>query len=162
MGMGWLAFLLGWLVINPPDLIMLRSSLPYLSYNTALYFLTTLPDMQGDATTGKITFPVKYGWLNTLVISSLLMTVTLILAMYLDDRFLLAVTVMVFPFFLRMIKVREITAAIVAVKMGIFFLTLGICIKFPPFGGLMLAAYGLSRFYYKKRFGIEYPTFRGR
>lgn len=162
MAMGWLAFLLGWLVVYPPGLTMVWSSLPYLSYNTALYLLTTLPDIEGDATTGKITFPVKYGLLTTLRSSCLLMTIALILAVYLNDGFLLAVAMMVFPFFLRMIWVQKINTVVVAVKMGILFLALAVCLKFPPFLGLMSAAYGLSRFYYKRRFGLEYPTFRGR
>lgn len=161
MMMGWLVFVFGWVLIKPANLPMLLLSLPYLFYNTALYLLTTLPDMEGDIATKKITFPVKYGFKNTLRISFFLYILTITGAVLNSDGFLFPVTIAASPFFLHALIQKTLKPVISAVKFGIFFFSLGICVKFPPLLGMIVLAFFVTRFYYNQRFGIEYPTFKG-
>jgi hypothetical protein len=117
--------------------------------------------MEGDIATRKITFSVKYGFKNTLRISFLLYILTIIGAVINSDGFLFPVTIAAFPLFLRALIQQTLRSVITAVKFGIFFFSLGICVKFPPLLGMIALAFFVTRFYYKKRFGIEYPTFKG-
>jgi 4-hydroxybenzoate polyprenyltransferase len=161
MMMGWLVFVFGWLLLQPFGISMLIYSLPYLFYNTSLYLLTTLPDLAGDTATGKITIPVRYGYKNTIWFAFLLYLLAAVTAGWLSDGFLFCVILITFPFIFRAALNRTIPAVIIAVKMGIFFFSLGICFKFPPFLGMIILAFYVTRFYYKRRFGVEYPTFKG-
>jgi 4-hydroxybenzoate polyprenyltransferase len=159
--MGWLVFVVGWLLIQPLGMVMLKYSLPYLLYNTALYLLTTLPDLAGDSATGKITIPVRYGFNNTVWFSFLLFLLAAVIAVWFSDGFLFILSLIVFPFFVSAVAAKTMPAVILAIKMGIFFFSLGICFKFPPFLGMIVLAFFVTRFYYKRRFGFDYPTFKG-
>ncbi len=159
MVMGWFAFVLGWLLLRPFGWFMLYSSLPFLAYNTSLYLLTTLPDMEGDTETAKITFPIKFGFGNTCRLSLLFWIGGLLFSIVLMNQFLIAISLIVAPFYIRFIKNQTTLTASQTLKMGIFFFSLGVCFKFPLFLGLILIAFFVTRLYYLKRFGIKYPTF---
>ncbi|RMH96299.1 MAG: hypothetical protein D6681_12455 [Calditrichaeota bacterium] len=161
MAMGWLAFALGWLLVEPAGGALVGASLPYLLYNTALYLLTTVPDMAGDAQAQKVTFPVRYGLRRTLRLSGVGLFLALIVAGVLGDQLLLGAGLLASPFFLRAVLRETVASVVVAVKMGIFFLSLMVCVKFPCFLIMIAAAFIVTRFYYKQRFGIDYPNFKG-
>lgn len=162
MLMGWLAFMLGGLLLTAFNSTLLLQSLPYLAYNTALYFLTTIPDREGDAAVEKVTFPVRYGFSATLWISSGCYLLAVFLGGCLGDQFLLIILAAVAPFWLYALILHTPAAVIIALKMGIFFFSIGVCIKFPLFGVLIIATYYVTRFYYKRRFNFDYPNFKGR
>ncbi|MCK6619753.1 MAG: UbiA family prenyltransferase [Calditrichaceae bacterium] len=161
MAMGWLVFVVGWLLVAPFNVRMLASSLPYLLYNTGLYLLTTLPDMAGDAAAKKITLPVRYGFRNTLRLSGVAFILALAVSALQGEGFLFLVILAAAPFFIRALVRETVPAIIIGVKMGIFFFSIGICVKFPPFLGMIALAYFVTRMYYQKRFGIKYPSFKG-
>ena len=56
--MGWLAFAIGWSAVYEMGIQLVIDSLPYLFFNTALYFFTLLPDVRGDQESGKKTLAV--------------------------------------------------------------------------------------------------------
>ena len=159
--MGWFAFAVGWSAIAPFDESLGLVSLPYYLFNGALCIMTTLPDHRGDATTGKVTVAVRYGFLRMMQVSTLLMLLALASAAVQGDLFLTAVVMVTMPWMVKALYARKLSAVIIALKMGIFFFSLGVCIKFPPYVVLIVVAYFLSRFYYQKRFGFDYPNFRG-
>lgn len=162
MLMGWLAFILGGLLLTEFTGALLLQSLPYLAYNTALYFLTTIPDREGDAAAEKVTFPVRYGFSPTLWISSGCYLLAALTGFYLGDQFLLIILAAVAPFWCYALIRHTPAAVIIALKMGIFFFSIGVCIKFPLFGILIIATYFVTRVYYKIRFNFDYPNFKGR
>ncbi len=161
MVIGWLAFVIGWILLEPINSTLIIRSLPYLFFNTGLYFLTTLPDMEGDALSHKITFPVKYGFKTTVWMSIICFLITIFLSLILRDQFLFVTVVLICPFMMRLILSRNVASAILVVKMGIFFFCIVLSIKFPLFLLILIYLFLLSRFYYKRRFQFDYPNFKG-
>jgi 4-hydroxybenzoate polyprenyltransferase len=162
MAMGWLAFALGWTITQPINLELLLISLPYLFFNTALYFLTTLPDVDGDRASDKITFPVKYGLNFTVALCLIFFILAGLLSLWHKNEYMLVVIILSAPFMLRMLWHRTKTAAIVAVKIGIASFALLMCAHFPLFLVLLALIFFFTRFYYKNRFNFDYPNFKGR
>ncbi len=159
--MGWLAFVIGWLVIRGPGAEMVIASVPYLFFNTGLYILTTMPDASGDAASGKQTISTRYGLRTSLFAAAFLYLLGGLSAIALGDWFAMVILHLALIFLVRAVFTHKMPHVVVALKMGVFFLSLGICIKFPLFLGLIAGAYFLTRFYYKERFHLEYPSFRG-
>lgn len=162
MLMGWLAFFLGWCVVAAPDMAMLLQSLPYLTFNTALYFLTTVPDVDGDRDSDKKTFPVKYGVANTLRISAIFGLLTIVGAWYFSNNFMVYVGMLTTLFLVWSSFKQTAASAIISVKAGILCFALGVAIKFPAFLLLTAAAFFFTRFYYRQRFEFDYPNFHGK
>jgi 4-hydroxybenzoate polyprenyltransferase len=162
MLMGWLAFSLGWLLLQPFGVELMTSSLPYLFFNTALYFLTTLPDFEGDRASGKVSFPVRYGFSSTVFFSLLFYIAAATAGLLLKNEFILLVCLASLPFMIRLAGQRTTAAAVVAVKAGIAVFALLICFQFPLFLILLAAIFFMTKLYYKYRFHYDYPNFRGR
>ena len=161
MVMGWLAFALGWVMCQPATPRLLSHSMPYLFFNTALYLLTTMPDMKGDRTSGKLTFPLKYGVKSTALLSLFFFILTPVAGMWHKNEFMLVVCAVTAPFMIRFARKRDTASAIVAIKSGIASFALLICVKFPLFFVLLACLFFFTRFYYKRRFDYDYPNFRG-
>ncbi len=161
MAMGWLAFCMGWLTFAPYAPTLFVASLPYLFFNTSLYFLTTMPDVKGDADSGKVTFPVKYGKSATINFSLFFFSLAFITSFWHKNEFMLVVSFLTWPFMIRLLVKKDVPSAIVAVKAGILFFALLVCVKFPLFLLLMATIFFFTRFYYKRRFDYDYPNFRG-
>ncbi len=159
--MGWLAFFSGWLLLQPPGAEMFFHSLPYFFYNAALCVYTTVPDIEGDRSTGKITVAVKYGLKASIYSGLALFILAIIFAAINQDAFLLLICLANVPLWIKMFFSKSIALVIVNLKLGIFFLSLGVCVKFPFFLLLICAAYFITRFYYKHRFNVDYPNFKG-
>ncbi len=161
MAMGWFVFIIGWLLLQPFNVAMLIQSTPFALFNTGLYLLTTLPDVPGDAQSGKITFPVRYGIENTFRASLVLFALSLLASILLSNGFMILTLSVSLPAIIWAYFRKTVESAVIALKMGIFFFSIGICVKFPPFFCMILLAFFLTRFYYKSRFGINYPNFKG-
>lgn len=159
--MGWIAFALGWALLRPLNWEFIRLSLPYLFLNSGLYLLTTLPDIQGDRAVGKKTFAVRFGFQVTVLTAELLFLASLIVAFLNRDQLILGIDLLSLPWFFALFVRRNLPAAIKAIKMAIFFFSLVICVKFPPYFLLMVSVFYLTRIYYRKRFHFDYPNFRG-
>jgi uncharacterized integral membrane protein len=50
--------------------------------------------------------------------------------------------------------------AFTAFKWPVFLLTASVAVMVPVYGALVLVTFFGSRLYYRRRFGIEYPTFK--
>lgn len=161
MLMGWLAFAMGWVLSQPMTDSMILYSMPYLFFNTSLYFLTTLPDMKGDAVSQKITFPVRFGLTTTVWMSFTAFIAAVIFSLILNDQLLLMTLIFVSPLLVRLIFTQTISAAILVVKTGILFFCLIISIKIPVFLIILISLLLLTRIYYRKRFQFDYPNLRG-
>ena len=162
MAMGWLAFSLGWTIAQPINTALLIVSLPYLFFNTALYFLTTLPDVDGDRASDKVTFPVKFGLNFTVALCLIFFILASLFSLWHKNEYMLVVIILSAPFMLRLMWRRTKAAAIVAVKIGIASFALLMCAHFPLFFVLLALIFFFTRFYYKQRFNFDYPNFKGR
>lgn len=161
MAIGWLAFVIGWVLLEPINSVLIIGSLPYLFFNTGLYFLTTLPDIEGDAASHKITFAVKYGLAVTVWMSIFSFLVAVSLALFLNDQLILMTLVLFTPFVIGMIIYRSVSSAIMVVKTGIVSFCLVVSVELPFYWVVMMALLLFTRYYYKRRFQFEYPNLKG-
>jgi len=159
--MGWFAFAIGWAAQNEVDWFILIDALPYLFFNTALYFYTTLPDVTGDRKSGKNTIAVLYGEKLTIRLAFILFILSLLTAIYLKDLMILLVLVLAAPFFIMTIRNYSISATVRTTKYAILFFAMVICFKLPFFFILMAVGFYATRWYFKKRFNFNYPNFKG-
>jgi 4-hydroxybenzoate polyprenyltransferase len=169
LGHGMLTYLVGWYLVNSStpisaDLIMksILASLSATFANGAVYLATTVPDAEGDRCTGKQTFCVKYGARNTAVLAAILCLLSLLSAYFISYNS----WVMILPaalstfFFIKFAISNEQKSAFKAFKWPVFLLTIFVTIFIPEYAVLIIATFIFSRIYYKKRFNLEYPTFK--
>ncbi len=159
--MGWIAFALGWAIILPISGRFWIDSLPYLFLNTCLYLLTILPDAAGDKSSGKVTFCVKYGKNTTIYLAGFLYVFSFLLAWVKNDHIILLIDLLLLYFMIKLVISTQTTAAVRTIKMGVFFFSIVICMKFPFYIIPMVSAFFLTRYYYQRRFYYDYPNFRG-
>lgn len=156
--MGWLAFASGWLSVSTKPIDLFVTSLPFVFYNTGLYFLTLLPDMAGDSASNKDTFAVRYGEQTALWTGLLFFAFTLFVSVALHNQFMIVVCLMNVPFWIRLIFHRTIEYAFTTCKIGITIFALSVCFYYPFFFVSLALVFVASRYYYKKRFNLQYPT----
>jgi len=159
--MGWIAFALGWAIILPISGRFWIDSLPYLLLNTCLYLLTILPDAAGDKSSGKVTFCVKYGKKTTIYLAGFLYLLSFLLAWVQNDLIIIFIDSLLLYFMIKLLISTQIAAAIRTIKMGVFFFSMVIFIKFPLYLVPMAGVFFLTRYYYQRRFHYDYPNFRG-
>jgi 4-hydroxybenzoate polyprenyltransferase len=162
MIMGGLAFAIGWCARQPYEPGMIPDLLPYLLFNTALYFFTTLPDIEGDRQAGKKTLAVLFGPPLLIRTAFTFYVAGLILSILLKDIQSMIIYFLSLPFFIRTVLTLRITETLRATKFGILFFALTVCLQWPFYFILMVAGFYLTRFYYKFRFNFNYPNFSGK
>ncbi|HED09140.1 MAG TPA: hypothetical protein ENJ10_00490 [Caldithrix abyssi] len=161
MLMGALAFFIGWLARMDFAWHMFSDVLPYLIFNTVLYFFTTLPDREGDRLARKLTPAVVWGMDTVVRLSLALFLMGLALSWYRDDFSALWIYLLSLPFFVPLFRRREVKHTLRATKFGILFFAMIICLKWPWYLILMTAVFFATRLYFKKRFNFDYPNFKG-
>lgn len=132
---------------------------PYMAAVSAVYLYTTLLDADGDRLTGKVTFGVKYGNKITTIAGAVLETLSLALAWWLQDRVMLYPALLSAPFFV-LAAIRQQEGDIHrAIKLPILFLAIAVCFEVFEYFLLLVFVYFFSKWYYRYRFGIVYPSF---
>jgi 1,4-dihydroxy-2-naphthoate octaprenyltransferase len=157
--MGFFAFAIGWLGANRYSSLLFLDMLPYLFFNTALYFYTTLPDIEGDRKSDKHTLAVDYGIKPLLRGAFLLYLLSLLFAVYFNDIQALFFIILSLPFFVLTVIKFTVESAILATKFSILLFALAICFKLPIYFVLMVAIFFFSKWYFKVRFNLNYPNF---
>ena len=165
-----LIFFGGWMIRGVLTQESIIYSIPYVCSVAAVYLLTTLPDVEGDASTQKQTFGVKFGFKTTVYFALFFEVVALVLSFFSKDELMFYPALFSLPFFiwasitLKMIEVQR------AVKYSILLLTFTICVKWITIYSnaafsfkyayffLLMGVYFLSKIYYKVRFGLTYPS----
>ncbi len=160
MAMGLLAFWAGWALVQPINKTAFLFAVPYLLFNTGLYLFTTLPDVNGDATTGKITFPVRFGVQPTIWWGVVLIIMSGVAAIALREEILQLILVLILPSVVKLGRNMSIQWAIILLKRSILIFAIVISAKFPWLFGIGGALYVISRYYYRIRFNMEYPTMK--
>jgi hypothetical protein len=126
--------------------------------------LTTLPDVKGDASTEKITFGVKYGVATTVYFSTGFLVVSCVVGYVFRDELIFYPAFFSLPFFIWAAVQLKMEDILRAIKYPILFLAMTISIKWRlafseyTFFFLLVAVYFISKFYYKFRFGVDYPS----
>lgn len=171
LGHGMLTFLTGWYCAKyPADLTpgliktgLISSIAPALA-NGAVFLATTIPDAEGDKSTGKYTFCVKYGPAITARASAILCIGACAGSFFMEHH----IWVMALPslislsFFLYFAYSLKTELAFRAFKWPVFLLSASVALFVPEYGGLIIATFFGSKVYYKWRFNIDYPTFKAK
>jgi 4-hydroxybenzoate polyprenyltransferase len=137
-------------------------STPYMAAVGAVYLYTTLLDVEGDRLTDKITFGVKFGVTATTIAGAALVIVAVATAWWLDDMLMFYPALISMPFFVVAAVRKKIGDVQRAIKLPILFLAVAVCVEVIEYLLLLVFVYYFSKWYYLKRFGIEYPSLASR
>ncbi|MCB0834398.1 MAG: UbiA family prenyltransferase, partial [Bacteroidetes bacterium] len=159
--MGGLAFIYGWFIRGPVSSSAVYALIPYLCYNTAMYLLTTIPDVEGDRKTNKHTLAVKYGVPATLRIALGLISLSLIDAVWLRDWIIAVPSAVALPLIFIAYQKNTIPRSITALKYSLFVFALTVSYFFPWYLLIIALFFIITKFYYRKRFNLDYPNFKG-
>lgn len=155
---GLCIFSSGWLVKNPISFKTICFSSSYILAVSAVYLYTTIPDQKGDEFARKTTFVVKYGFRSTVRLALILGVGALITTLYLRDWLMLMPTLLSLPFFILLERTQEQRHLHYAIKMPISLLSIMVCLKIPCYLMLLLINYYSAKWYYRKRFNLNYPS----
>ncbi|HHM24210.1 MAG TPA: hypothetical protein ENJ23_04135 [Bacteroidetes bacterium] len=153
-----LTFAYGWRVVRPLDGQMLRHSVPYLLAVGAVYLLTTILDRKGDRAIGKYTFAVRYGVRATVWWAFFFELACMVCAALLADPVIFIPAVLAAPFFVRLLRDAPDEKVVPATRIPILLLSLTVAVMFPLHFVLMAGVYFLSKWYYRERFRLHYPS----
>jgi 4-hydroxybenzoate polyprenyltransferase len=157
---GLLIFTVGWNISGQLNTNLLFHALPYICGFLAVYFFTTIPDVGGDLQAGKITVAVKHGVKPVLITGTILMVVAVALAAVAEDIVAFLPTALSVPFFIVSLKTKSVKRVLEANKYATLFLSLMICYRFPFYLLIIIFIYFFCKWYYKKRFQVNYPSLK--
>ena len=164
IGYGMVNFAIGWLLVREFNWGMFLRFLPYFLSISAVFINTTVVDIEGDRKTNEITTGVFFGARLSFIISTVIMAAAIVNAYVQRDYICLVPATLSFPLFVYaagyvMIKGRiDRRAAIASFRLPGLIFTLITALLYPFYFLILgLVLIGL-RVYYKRRFGITYPT----
>ncbi len=123
----------------------------------ATHLLTTIPDIPGDAATGKRTWAVVWGAKSTLRAAITFLTISLIAAVAVRYYAFVITGVIAWPLFWRTLQRQDEKSIFLATKAPIATLTIIAAIYYPYYGLCCLFTVLLTRLYYENRWGVVYP-----
>ena len=155
---GYLIFSYGWMINGDAGMEMIYYATPYVLGMIGVYFFTTVPDIEGDRGANKITVAVKYG-ADRVIMAGLILDVLAIIAGILTrDIIVLIPTVLILPLFIKSVLTKSTRIVLKTSKFAALFLSLIICFHFPLYLVLLVGLYFFSKWYYRIRFNITYPS----
>ena len=157
--MGFLLYTLGWHSSGSEGIIPYRIVAYILAFG-AVYLNTTLPDVDGDRKSGKITFGVRFGIGVTAGWAMVMEAAAVVTAFVFRDWLLFFPGLLVVPFYISAMVRKKISDVVRATQYSIISLTAAICIVFPVYLIPVIGVYVISRWYYRKRFQFDYPSLR--
>lgn len=143
-------------LIHPEGL----STIPYFLAIATGYVLTTIPDREGDAVSGKRTIAVIIGIKGSLILALLLGIATLVSSYLTANQEMQIVAVVTTLLIIGLLIHYRPGLMLFACKFPILLLTLLACIHAPFYFPVLLLTIVLTRVYYKYRFEISYPRLR--
>jgi len=135
----------------------LLHSTAYLLAGGGVYLLTTVPDREGDRRAGKMTFSVKFGLKITVWTACVMVVSAVGMAWFVSDFILAVPGLLILPFFLYSFLRPDEESVIRSVKASVFGLFAGAAAAFPVYGAAVIMLIVITRWYYRRRFGLTYP-----
>jgi 1,4-dihydroxy-2-naphthoate octaprenyltransferase len=162
-GNGILNTLAGWISAGAP-LAGWAVLTPYPFAVASVHLATTLADCEADSKMGLKTSGVALGVSRGIFLSTALMAAAVIAAYLSGNNPALIASLLSLPFFL--IPARFVTRpeknadALIPAKAATLIFSVTAGFLFPIYIPFLAAVILLTRLYYARRFGIEYPSFR--
>jgi len=157
---GNLTFLMGWSMNQTLSGKSLLFSLPYMLAVGAVYLNTTIPDMEGDKRSGKITLAVRWGKGKVVILAFILVLTATSLSFFIKDMPFFVAATLSFPFFLFSALTKKNNHIVLSTKLSILFLSIAAGFFYPWYFALLILGFLGTRWYYKARFHYDYPTLR--
>jgi 4-hydroxybenzoate polyprenyltransferase len=157
IGYGGIAFVLGYGIFSPSLNTALVLSTPYVLLVGATFLHTAILDVEGDRAAGKTTTAVLIGDRGAAFIALVLNLSAVIVAMMLAELTAVIVCGLSCPFSLYAAIHRKRSASSFLVQANTFIVTLAAVVAWPAYLTIIVPLILLSRFYYRRRFGISYP-----
>ena len=164
IGYGMINFAVGWLLLRGFDPAMFAQFLPYFLSISAVFINTTIVDIEGDRKAKEITTGVFLGARSAHLVSTLVMAVAIIAAYMRRDYICLIPAAVSFPLFVyaafyvsKNDRVHR-KATIASFRLPGVLFTLITCVLYPVYSLIVLVVLVAMRVYYKRRFGMTYPT----
>lgn len=164
IGYGMINFAVGWLLLREFDPAMFTKFVPYFLSISAVFINTTIVDIEGDRRAKEITTGVFLGSRFSHLVSTLLMAGAIVAAYIQRDYVCLIPAAVSFPLFvyaaLYVSKNNRVhrKATIASFRLPGLLFTLITCLLYPVYFLIVLAVLVAMRVYYKRRFGMTYPT----
>ena len=168
IGHGIITYLVGWLAAKSGQHVTFElvgtgvlSSLAAGFANGAVFLASTIPDAPGDSQAGKKTFCVAYGARATAFGALFLCLLAFIFSFFIEYNFWVMAlpTALSLWVFIRFAMNTKRENAFHSFKWPVVLLSTFVTLFVPVYGALIIFTLVTSRFYYKWRFNIEYPTF---
>ncbi len=153
----------GWIAAGAP-LTGLNILIPYPFAVAAVHLVTTLADLEGDRAQGFMTSGIALGRKNGIFLSALLMLIAAALALLTKNRIAFYAAVLSLPFFIVPVldtgPIRGENAILLPAKTAVVIFSIIAGMIFRLYLPFLVAVVLLTRAYYKRRFGISYPSLR--
>lgn len=156
----YIIFSIGWMIKGQAHVDMLLYATPYVFGILAVYFFTTIPDIAGDKAVNKITVAVKYGSYPIIIAGMVSNIVAIFLSGLTKDPVIFISSLAVLPFFIHTAITKSVAAVLRTNKFATLVLSLVISYRFPGYLVLIIIVFFFTRWYYKVRFNIVYPSFK--
>jgi 4-hydroxybenzoate polyprenyltransferase len=162
LGNGILNTLAGWIALGAP-LTGLHLLIPYPLAVASVHLTTTLADIEGDAGAGMRTSGVVLGRERGRIVSVGLMILALVAAVAVGNRAALWAALLSLPLFLipmkRSVPGELYAGVLLPAKAATLLFSFTAGFLFPSYIPFLAAVILCTRIYYRRRFGMSYPTF---
>jgi 4-hydroxybenzoate polyprenyltransferase len=157
---GNLTFLAGWASAQTLSGRAILFSLPYMLAVGAVYLNTTIPDMDGDKRSGKITPAVKWGKGKVVIFAFILVLIATSLSFLIKDIPFFIASALTLPFFFFGALTKKNKDIVLSTKLSILFLSIAAGFFYPWYFAILVLGFLGTKWYYKARFHYDYPTLR--
>ncbi len=162
-GYGVVNFLAGWIAARSLSPGAFLHALPYFFAVGASFLNTTIPDIPGDKAQGKLTTGVFLGRSVTTFLALIFLLLALFSGLFVKDLIITTTALLSLPFFiLAAFRKGEDEAVKISYRISAGILAILYGIHFPLFLILVILTVTYLKLYYKFRFGLDYPTLKGR
>jgi 4-hydroxybenzoate polyprenyltransferase len=162
LGYGVLAYATGWSVVTRPGGPALENAVPFALCVGGVFIHTALADREGDARSGFRSTGVVLTPAQGAVLGLCLVAVALPVALVVENRVAAVGSVLSLPFFAYAALRVGPRSGRIAYRGGSAVFVLIVGLLHPAFLVVVLAALGLARLYYSRRFSLSYPSIAGR
>jgi 4-hydroxybenzoate polyprenyltransferase len=160
VGFGGIAFVMGWLTGAPLHPVAVLRTLPYVLAVGAIHTNATVLDLEGDRAAGDNTIAVRLGLRPTLWLGTVLACGSLLAALALGETITFVWAGASAVAFAWAAWGAETGRSVTANQLSgrAFVLLQGL--RFPYFLLWLAVVYGATKWYYRSRFGVDYPSLK--
>lgn len=164
IGYGMINFAVGWLLVSVFAPSMVIRFLPYCLSIMAVFINTTIVDIEGDRDAGEVTTGVFLGIRLSCISSTLIMGVAIVLSYLQKEYICLVPAAVAWPLFVytaghTFVKGRiNRSVTIASFRLPGLIFTVITALLYPLYFLILMVVLISMRIYYKKRFGMIYPT----